>query len=103
MSKKLDQCFKQLALLNLECAELKTSYEEARGQLKQTKTALRDITNQNSILLQKLRSSKEKISELKCKNMSLVEECINAEVDLLKAADSDSDDSPTIQSVIVDS
>ena len=109
MSKKLSECSKQLELLNLECAELKTSYEETKGQLKQSKTALRDITNQNSILLQKLKSSKEKISQLKCKNASLVEECVNFEVNLLEAADSDSDDSddsvtnvtkPTIQSVI---
>lgn len=109
MSKKLSECSKQLELLNLECAELKTSYEETKGQLKQSKTVLRDITNQNSILLQKLKSSKEKISQLKCKNASLVEECVNFEVNLLEAADSDSDDSddsvtnvtkPTIQSVI---
>ena len=108
MSKQLSECSEKLELLNLECTELRTSYEEARGQLKNTKAALRDITNQNSILVQNLKSSRAKISQLKCRNASLEEECVNFQVDLLEATDlaCDSDDSvtePTLQSIVGDS
>ena len=82
MSKQLSECSEKLELLKLECTELRTSYEEARSQLKNTKAALRDITNQNSILVQNLKSSRAKISQLKCRNASLEEECVNFRVDL---------------------
>ena len=103
----LSECSEKLELLNLECTEMRTSYEEARGQLKNTKAALCDITNQNSVLVQNLKSSRAKISHLKCRNASL-EECVNFQVDLLEATDSasDSDDSvtePTLQSIVGDS
>lgn len=84
-------------MLNLECTELRSKFEKTKSQLKSTKTALRDITNQNTVLNQRSKASKEKISQLKCKNASLEEECVNLQVDLLSettdSADSDPDDS----------
>ena len=91
--------------MNLECAELRSNYEKTKSYLRSTKTALRDIINQNSILVQKLKTAREKISQLKCKNASLEEECVNVQVDLLETTDlanSDPDDSvtePTLQSI----
>lgn len=103
MSKQLSKCSEQLEILNLECTELKSNYEKAKGQLRSTKTALRDITNQNSILVQRLKSSREKISQLKYDNTLLKEENTNLQVDLLDLTDSNSDNSqtePTLQATV---
>ena len=100
MSTHLSECSEQLQILNLECAELRSNYEKTKCYLSSTKTALRDIT------MQKLKNAREKISQLKCKNASLEEECVNLQVDLLETTDlanSDPDDSvtePTLQSII---
>ena len=62
-------------------------------------------------LVKRLKSAREKISQLKCKNASLEEECVNLQVDLLSETTdstdsaSDADDSesaiePTIQSIV---
>lgn len=107
MSIHLNKCSEQLEMLNLECTELRNKFEKTKSQLRSTKAALRDITNRNTVLNQRLKAGKKKISQLKCKNASLEEECVNLQVDLLSettdSADSDPDDSvtePTLQSII---
>ena len=103
----LNKCSDRLEELNEECTELKSKFENTKHQLRSTKSTLRDVTSRNIVLSQRLKSAREKISQLKCKNASLKEECINLQVDLLSEAtdstDSDADDSaiePTLQSII---
>ena len=107
MSIHLKKCSEQLEILNLEYTELRSKFEKTKSQLRSTKFALRDITHQNTVLNQRLKAGKKKISQLKCKNASLEEERANLQVDLLSettdSADSDPDDSvmePTLQSII---
>ena len=107
MSVHLKKCSEQVEMLNLQCAELRSKFEKTKSQLRSTKSALRDITNQNTVLNQRLKAGKQKISQLKCKNASLEEECVNFQVDLLSettdSTDSDPEESvlePTLQSII---
>ena len=67
MSTRLSECSEQLEILNLECAELRSNYEKTKSYLRSTKTALHYITNQNSIIVQKLKTTREKISQLNVK------------------------------------
>lgn len=107
MSIHLKKCSEQLEMLNLDCTDLRSKFENTKSQLRSTKCALRDVTNQNSVLKQRLKAGKEKMGQLRWKNASLEEECVNLQVDLLSettdSADSDPDDSvmePTLQSII---
>ena len=107
MSIHLKKCSDQLEMLNSECTEIISKFEKTKSQLRSTKSALRDVTNQNTVLNQGLKSAREKISQLKCKNASLEGECMNLQVDLLSdttdSTDSDADDSaiePTLQSIV---
>lgn len=107
MSLHLKKCSDQVAMLNSECGELKSKFEKTKTQLRNAKSALRDITNQNAVLNEKLKTARDKIGVLKCKNASLEEECVNLQVDLLSettdSLDSDLDDSviePTLQSIV---
>ena len=83
MSIDLKKCSEQVEMLNSECTELRGKFEKTRSHLRSTKTALGDITNQNTVLNQRLKAAREKISQLKFKNASLEEECVNLQVDLL--------------------
>ena len=76
LSIHLRKCSEQLEMLNSECTELRSKFEKSKSQLRSTKTALCDITNQNSVLNQRLKAAREKVSQLKCKNASLEEECV---------------------------
>lgn len=67
ISLKMKKCSEQLETLNTECTELRSKFEKTRSQLKSTKTALRDITNQNIVLNQKWKNAKEKIRHVNVK------------------------------------
>lgn len=106
MSIHLKKCSDKLEMLNAECTELRSKFEKPKSQLRSTST-LRDVSNENTVLNQRLKSAREKISHLKYKNASLEEECANLQVDLLSestdSTDSDADDSAiesTLQSII---
>lgn len=107
MSARLKKCSEQVEVLNSECTELRSKFENTESQLRSTKSTLRDITNENTVLTQRFKAARNIISLLKRKNASFEEECINFEVDLLSettdSANSDQDDSvmePTLQSII---
>ena len=109
MSLKMTKFSEQLEILNTECTEVRGKFENTRSQLKSSKIALQDITNQNTLLNRKWKKAKEKISQLKCKNALLEEECANFQVELLSdtdSADSDHDSpddsvmEPSLQSII---
>ena len=101
MSAYLKKCSEQLEMLSSECR-----FKKTKSQLRSKKSALHDVTNENTVLTQRLKAARNQSSLLKGKNASL-EECINFEVDLLSettdSADSDLDDlvtEPTLQSII---
>lgn len=107
MSAYLKKCSEQLEMLSSEYTELRSKFEKIKSQLRSKKSALHDITNENTVLTQRLKAARNQSSLLKCKNASLEEECINFDVGLLSettdSADSDLDDlvmEPTLQSII---
>ena len=80
MSLKMKNSSKQLETLNTKCTELRSKFEKTISQLIITKTAVWDIANQNPVLNQKLKNSKDKIRHVKCKKDRL-EECVNLQVE----------------------
>ncbi len=108
MISQAKKCIDELETLNAGCVELKTKLKKTKTQLKSTRHALQDVTNSNTALVQEVKNAKEIINQLKQKNVSLEEECVNYEVEML-APETDSDDTddpkasetePTLQDLI---
>ena len=97
MSTHLSEWSEQLEILNLQCAELRSNYEKTKSYL---------YCQSKFDPCAKIENCQREISQLKCKNASLEEECVNFQVDLLETTDlanSDPDDlvtEPTSQSII---
>ena len=91
---QLNKCSEQINELHAECSHLKQQFEISRNQLRSTKLALRDITNENQSLKRKCEFTTLKVDNLKGKNELLEAENAKLQMenlDLFSDSDSDSE------------